>query len=392
MIRYLIIGGGIAGTTVAEEIRKHDTDSEITIIEHEQHRCYSRVLLAHYVRQIVERDRVFIKKEEWYEQKNIELQTGVRALAIDTKNKFVRTSEERELPYDKLIITTGGELNLLGEDLRGVSYLRTLDDADNLKQLIAEMGDLPKKERRGIVYGGGFIALEYINIFAKFNIHTTVVMRSSGFWSRALSETSQKVLADQAKESGIDLETDVSSVEFLGDKEFAGLRLASGKELSAKILGVGIGVKFDNSIFDGTDIEFKNGIVVNEYLETSLPDVYAAGDIVEFYDVIAGRRLRLGNWMSALMQARALGKTLTGDRTQFELVSSYSIDLQGMDVVFIGDTSRPDADEVIQRVAEPNKSVEVFIRDGSVVGAVMIGDVSQRSEITRAIKEKKMLK
>ncbi|MCH8049335.1 FAD-dependent oxidoreductase [Patescibacteria group bacterium] len=148
MTRFLIIGGGIAGTTAAEEIRKQDPKSEITIIEQEQHPCYSRVLLPHYITGKVIRDRVFIKKPDWYKEQKIELQAGVRAVEIDVENMHVRTSQERELPYDKLLITSGGELNLIPDDKRGLSYLRTIDDADHLLQLLGELEALPKKERQ----------------------------------------------------------------------------------------------------------------------------------------------------------------------------------------------------------------------------------------------------
>lgn len=391
MTRYLVIGGGIAGTTAAEEIRKLDSEGEITILEAEQHRLYSRVLLPHYLKEKTPRDRVFLKKPQWYEEKNIELMLGVRALQIDTKNQFVRTSEDRELPYDKLLITTGGELNLAPEDRRGVVYLRSIDDADLIVERVNELKDFPEDQRKGVVYGGGFIALEFINLFAKYDIKTTVVKRSGGFWSRILSTKSQNVLANHARSSGVTLVTNESSGELVGDAQLEGVKLSDGSIIEANIMGVGIGIHTDQSIFKDAGIDIASGVLANEYLETNVQGVYTAGDVAEFYDLTVGRQLRLGNWMNALMQGRAVGKSMAGERTKFELVSSYATNLLGKEIVFIGDTSRGDADEVIQRVANEEHATELFIRDGAVVGAVLIGDVKERQLITNAIKAKKMV-
>ena len=116
MTRYVIIGGGIAGTTAAGEIRKADAEAEITIVGEEQHTLYSRVLLPHYVKGKVEREKCFLKKDTWYAEEGIEYIRGERVSAIDTANKHVELLHaSRELPYDKLLITTGGEPNDLGE-------------------------------------------------------------------------------------------------------------------------------------------------------------------------------------------------------------------------------------------------------------------------------------
>ena len=153
-MNYVIIGGGVAGTTAAEELRKRDASAEITLVSEEQHPLYSRVLLPHYLKGKVPRERIFLKKETWYAEQNIEWLTGITCVHLDPRNKCVGFSDGRELPYDKLLIATGGEVRAIDHDLRGVSYLRTLDDADHLVQLLSEAST---SVRAGI-FGGGFIA------------------------------------------------------------------------------------------------------------------------------------------------------------------------------------------------------------------------------------------
>ena len=137
-MNIVIIGGGIAGTTAAGELRLLDKKANITIIDSEEHPVYSRVLLLPYVLKDVHREKLFLKKMSWYDAQSIELMSTTSVIGIDSVNKHVATSDGRELPYDKLLITTGLDVRLLAQDKRGVCYFKTLADADNLLTLIHE--------------------------------------------------------------------------------------------------------------------------------------------------------------------------------------------------------------------------------------------------------------
>jgi len=387
MKRYVIIGGGIAGTTAAEALRGLDAEADITVIGEEDERLYSRVLLPHYIKGKVEREKVYLKKPDWYETHNITYQSGVFVSRIDVKNRFVATSESREIPYDALLVTTGGEVNLFDEDLRGVSYFRTLADADQLVKLIGEVKTLPKDEQKVAVYGGGFIALEYMNMFAHEGFDTTLLMRGIGFWSRMLSDVSQDVLLRYAKAQGVTVQMGVKDVTFVGDKELSAV-VFDGETVPARILGVGIGIHTEKALLKDAGIEVEAGVVANEFLETNVKNVYTAGDVAEFYDTIVDRRLVAGNWMNAIMQGRTVAKTMHGERTAFALVSSYATNLLGKEIVFVGDTSRAHAEMIVQQVADEENAIELFERDGKTVGAILIGNVTTRQAITNAIKQK----
>ena len=386
MKRVVILGGGVAGTTAAEELRKLGAEVEITIIEQEQHPLYSRVLLPHYVKGIIPREKVFLKSWEWYAQQRIEVMSGVRVLRIDRANRFVETSEGREIPYDVLILAGGGELTVLGGEPRGTSYLRGIDDADEMLALIKETATKPEGERRAAVIGGGFIALEYINAFAHFKIPCDVVMRGSGFWSHTLSVKAQEIMAAKAAQHGVVLHCH-ETFEIVGEREVEGVRLKDGAVLPAAMVGVGIGMHADRSFYEESEIEINRGILTNEYLETKDADVYAIGDTAEFFDVHVGRRVVYGNWMNAQMQGRAVAKSIAGQRTAFDLVSSYATNLLGMHLVFIGDVDRGAADDVQTTVTGEASCADLFYRGEKLVGAVLVGDVSQRAAITAKIKE-----
>lgn len=386
MNNVVILGGGVAGTTVAEGLRKLQPDVAITIIEQEHYPLYSRVLLPHYIKGKIPREKVFLKTLDWYRGENIELMLGVTVERIDLVHRFVCTSEGRELPFDALVLASGGELKTLGGEPRGVSYLRSLDDADHLLTLIREVKMKPLEEQNAVVIGGGFIALEYINIFFQAQIPCTVVVRGEGFWSSILSEHSQHVLARQVKAHNIPLYQGELSPEILGHKEVSGVRLSAGTVLPCAMVGVGIGMELDRFLYEESGVEIGRGIVTNEYLETQYAQVYAVGDCADFFDVHAGRRVMYGNWMNAQMQARTLVKTLHGERTIFAGISSYATNLLGMHIVFLGDVDRQAADEVRQVVQTAHASQEEFYRHGRLVGALLIGDVTARASLTERLK------
>lgn len=373
--------------TAAEELRRLDADSSITVIEQESEPCYSRVLLPHYVKGVVPREKVFVRAAAWYGEHNIEWQAGVWAAKVDTTNKFVATSEGREIPYDALLIASGGECKTIAEDPRGVSYLRTLADADQLRVLLnAAKG----ADSSAVVYGGGFIALEYINIFAKYEMPTRVLLRGEGFWTRLLSPEASEVLCRHAALHGVEIIRNVGDITALEKRGvLTGVRTEQGDEYAATILGVGIGTQGDFSLLEGTDIDRDEyAILANEYLETSAAHVYTAGDVARFVHPLFGRQLQFGNWLNAQMHGRTVAKTMAGERTAFTLLTSYATQLLGLHVVFIGDTSRAHAEETRLVRSEDAAHSELFLRDGRIVGAILVGDMSTRAAVTKAITER----
>ena len=388
MQRFVIIGGGVAGTTAAEVIRKRLPDADITIVEAEGYPLYSRVLLRNVVKGQIERERVFLKKPTWYDEHKIELLTHTRVVRIDVQNQFVETDSARELPFDKLLIATGGDVRLIAQDLRGVSYFRTLDDTDHLMQLLRSTAALPKETRHGVTLGSSFIALDYINLYHRFEIPQTVIMRGTGFWSSTLSRETSDMLIAHCKEKGVSFYVDQEDITLLGETELSGVRLKDGTEIQAQMLGVGIGIDADFALLKSAGLQVEKGILCNEFLETSVANVYTAGDVAEFNDTIVERRHVVGNWTNALMQGRAAGATMAGERTPFGVVTGYTTELLGLEMAFVGDTHRASSDNVRTAILGNNQALELFERNGRTVGAVLIGNVKARQAITDAIKTK----
>ncbi len=383
-MRYVIIGGGVAGTTAAGELRKLDPSSEITIVSQEQHALYSRVLLPHVIKGKVLRERVFLKKEAWYGEQEIEWLRGVSVTSLNTRNKFVALSNGREIEYDKLLIATGGEVRNVDYDLRGVSYFRSLDDMDHMVQLFAQMSE----GARGGIYGGGFIACEYINLYAHFKIPTVLCHRGAHFWTRVLESQSGALIAKHLEDNGVELHAGAEIVSLTGDKELTGFVTTIG-EHQVSMLGVGIGIESDFSWVREAGVEVGAGIKADALLQTNIEDVFTAGDVAEFHDPIVDRQLVIGNWMSAMSQGRIVAKTMAGEPTSFELVSSYATNALGLEMIFIGDVEKAFADKIhLIGSLESGGITQIHERAGRIVGGVCLGRNTDRSAITKGIQAK----
>ncbi len=388
-VDYLIIGGGIAGTTAAETIRKLDPNGSIVIVSEEPHHLYSRVLLPHYIRGKIKREFVFLKPLEWYQNHSIVLQNTRMMRQMNRVAHTVTLDDGTEYQYRKLLIATGGRVRRLElPDLRGITYFRTIDDADAILAILAQIDADKAAPKTGVVFGGGFIGLEFAPIFHERGLETHLLIRGHHYWSTVLDEASEAVLVQLFAERDIHLHTAISYVKVEGGAHLEAVDIG-GRKIKTRTLGIGVGLTQNLEAVEDAGIEVANGILANEYLETSAPDVYTAGDVAEFFDLTVGRHRMLGNWMNAVQHGITAGKNMTGDRTPFELVSSYSTSPFGVSVTFVGDVSREPETQVIQRYDATHRAAgQIFVRGARVVGATLINMNRARTPITALIKKK----
>ena len=353
-VDFLIVGGSAAGTTAAEVIRQLKPQASITIITDENHEEYSRVLIPHYIRGKVSREQVFLKKPEWYEEKGIELIKGIKVIKLDSGGHGVDLSNGEQIGYKKLLIAIGGDvnrLNIAGSDLANILYLRTIKDADSVIEAA-------KKSKKGLVLGGGFVSLDFATGFRVNGVEKVVILtRDPYFWSGHLDPESGRLMKNLLLKNGVEIMTGEEADSFFGQEKVEGAVTKSGKKLEADIVGVGIGIKPDLEWLEKAGIKTNRAILTNEYLETNMADVYAAGDCAEFHDVFFERRHIMGNWANATSQGAAVGKTMihsassgqVGQRTVYETISSYSDTFFDNSYSFIGVTDEKFADEIIVR-------------------------------------------
>ena len=312
----VIIGNGIAGVTTARHVRKRDSEIKITIISAESNHFYSRPALMYiYMGHLRFQDTK--PYEDWFWPKNrIDL---VRAYVtkIDTDKKSLLLDDGRTIGYDKLVIATGSKSNKFGwpgQDLPGVQGLYSLQDVELLEEN-------SKNIDRAVIVGGGLIGVELAEMLLSRKIPVTMLIREEWYWDNILPKEEAKMISRHVVEHGIDLRRSTNLKEILAGENgrVHAVVTENGEEIPCQFVGLTPGVHPNIDLVKDSKVETNRGVLVNDYLETNLPDVYAAGDCVEIKATEVGERNRFEQlWYTGKMHGEALAKTLTGERTKYE--------------------------------------------------------------------------
>lgn len=372
-VDYCIIGGGIAGTTAAETIRALDKNVIILIISEEPYTLYSRVMLskAHYILKESPTERAFLRTIKHYKDQDIEILTGERADKIDPGKKIIELSSGIEITYKKLLIATGGKAMIpkyLKSSYKNVFALQNIDDAKRVIERLDEVTDV-------VVVGSGFISFEMASIFAKAGKKVTVVIRGGRFWRKTLHSEASAIIEKALIEEGVVIIKNSEVVGFTGDEYVGGVSLTTSENLPCDLFVYGIGTDYYQYWLDDTNISQNNGIIINEFLQTSVNDIWAAGDVAEYPELVTNEVSMLGNWANAQMQGRYVGEAMVEKKKEpFSHISSYTSSGCGLTLCFIGDTRRGVSDTTIIRGSKNDypKFGELFIKDDKIIGAILI--------------------
>ncbi|MBI4132196.1 MAG: NAD(P)/FAD-dependent oxidoreductase [Candidatus Sungbacteria bacterium] len=382
---YLIIGNGIAGATAAETIRERDPAGSVAVISDEPHPLYSRVLLPNYVKGLAAREQVFLRKRDDYQAKNIMLLQGESAVRLAVRERILHLAGGRTIGFGKLLIASGGRprpLDVPGGELLGVSRFQTINDADLMRQFLAGAN-------RAVVVGGGFIALEYLEILVYCGIPATLVIPQPYFFSRFFDAAGGELLQDNFRRHGIAVIAGERLAAIEGENRVRAVRLANGRTLDADFLGIGIGLVRNTAWLGAGVLLTGEGVAVNEYLEASEPGIFAAGDVADFNDIILGFRHSHGNWGNAFRQGDCAGRNMArpAEREPYQSVTSYGIRSLGLLVALVGYASNGPGIETISRLDRKGPAYgRYFLKEGRLVGAALINRHEERPAIQALIK------
>ena len=383
--KYLIIGGGAAGTSAAEIIREIDKDSSITIVSDEIHPLYSRVMLSkpNFFLGKIPFDQVWLKGEEWYVKNSITFIGGKSAISLDPNKKVVTLDDNKQISYEKLLISTGVRTkpwNVSGGDKKGIYSLRTLEDGKAIMNGI-------KTTKRAITIGGGFISFEMADLLKLAGIDTTMILREPYFWQPTLDEASGKMIEQALVKAGIKIIKNAEVTEVVGGESVEGIIRKDGIKIPCEMIITGIGiVPPPMEWVKKAGINIKCGILANEYLETNIPDIYTAGDIAEYKDIILEENIQLGNWVNAREQGHIAGLNMVGEKTPFKFVSFYTTQGVGISIAFIGD-ARPGPDRIVIQRGSPDidSYARILIVNKELVGATLINRTRELTTIAKLI-------
>lgn len=390
----LIIGGGVAGTTAAETYRNGGGTGSVAIVSDEAHPLYSRVLLPHAAKGKIAPESAFLKSAEWYAEKNAAFLSGRTILRVNYKDKIAtldRPSSQgsgaagggEEIAYGKLVIAVGArprKWSVEGAETSGVLHLQTYEDALALRERLSP-------ERRMAIVGSGFIALEFAAACAEKGVKAVVLNRGPHFWTSVLGEAIGRDVQSALESKGIEVRHSTKVEAVLGGNAVLGARLSDGEEVACDMIGLGIGVEVPMDPFG--DLRGERGLLVDAFLKAKHRDVWVAGDCAEYDDEVTGLRHVVGNWANAVAQGRHVGKALLGEEAKFTTLTSYSTAVfPGVNLIFMGESKMPPGISRFEREIGPAKRLEFRVKDGRVVGAILLNAADQRAACATLIVSK----
>ena len=308
MDHIVIIGNGISGITCARHIRKN-SDAKITVISAESDYFFSRTALM-YVYMGHMKWNHLEPYEDWFWEKNrIELKKA-RVKKINFQEKNLYFSSEESLSYDKLVLATGSVYNKFGwegENLKGVQGLVTKQDLELLEENTQHC-------QRAVIIGGGLIGIELAEMLTTRNIQVTFLVREEAFWHNVLPLANAKMISEHMKSHGIDLRHETELDKIIGDENgrVKSIITKSGEEISCELVGLCTGVRPNIDFLKDSDLETDKGILVDEFLQTNIKDVYAIGDCVQLKETRKKRKSIEALWYTGRMMGETLAQTLTG--------------------------------------------------------------------------------
>lgn len=314
MEKIVIIGNGISGVTAARHIRKH-SDHSITIISSETKHFFSRTALMYIYMGHMKFEHIK-PYEDWFWKKNRIDLVYDHVEQVRTQEKKINLRTGGELSYDKLVIATGSTSNMFGwpgQDLKGVQGLYSLAD---LEQMEAST----KNIKRAVIVGGGLIGVEVAEMLRSRNTAVTMLVRENEFWSNVLPERDARLISNHVGSHHVDLRLNTELREILSDEQghVNKITTSHGDEVDCQFVVLSVGVSPNIGLLQESGIETKRGVVVNEFLQTNISEVYAIGDCVERSYDLPGRKNIEQVWYTGRMMGEVVAKTICGTPTPYE--------------------------------------------------------------------------
>ncbi|MDT8861044.1 nitrite reductase large subunit NirB [Alkalihalobacillus sp. MEB130] len=380
--KLVMIGNGMAGVRVIEEILKVNRDLyEITIFGNEPHPNYNRIQLSNVLQGNTTFDETIINDLHWYESNNIQLFTGEEITEIHTEEKKVISETGRETRYDELILATGSLPFILpvpGADKEGVIGFRDIKDCE-------EMIQTAKQYKKAVVIGGGLLGLEAAKGLIHLGMEVDVVHLMEHLMERQLDAVASSMLKRELEEQGMNFLMEKATIELTGSDRVEGIRFKDGTETKADLVVMAAGIKPNVKLASESGIYVNRGIVVNDYMETNVPHVYAVGECAEHREIVYGLVAPLYE------QGKVLAQTLCGQKeTGYEgSITGTQLKVSGIDLFSAGEIyDDPTSKAIVVHNEYEGVYKKVLIRDNRIVGIVLYGDTKDSNRLFRMLNEK----
>jgi len=367
--RFVILGGGmVAGYAAKQMVELGLKPGELTIVSSDDVVPYERPPLSKsFLAGKDTEDAIKIKPEDFYRQHGIEVKLRTEVSSLDAKGKRLILNAGDALSFEKLVIATGARprrLNAPGAQLKNLFYLRSMDDSKSIRAQ-------SEKSKRAVIIGGGFIGMEVAAVLTQRGLSVTMVLGDDRIWRRLFTPEMSKFFEEYYTAKGVRIVRSTTVKELRGSGAVTSAVTGDGQNIDCDLVVAGIGVEPVTDIFSGSGLAIDNGIVVDEHLETSAPDILAAGDVANYQDVLFNKRRRVEHWDNAVSQGQHCARTLMGERAPFRHVPYFFSDVFDLSYEYWGDSS--EADQVIHRGELASKSFSTWwLRQERVVAAFVM--------------------
>lgn len=406
-MRYVIVGNSISATAAAEAIREYDTKGALTIISDEPYLNYSRPLLSYLLAKKISPEEISYQDKDFYRENRIELLLSKKAKELDLKRKEVILGDKRKVKFDRLLLATGGLPvipQIKGLDSSGVFTFTGLLDAEAIGKYIKD-----NQVQKAVVIGGGLIGLKVSQALLELKINITIVELADRILSATFDKRASSIIEAALKRIGCSLIANNTVTEIKpassdsGEKNPKGkistkaknnqakeIILRDGRRIQADLVMVAIGTRPNIGLVKNSPIKVDRGILVDNFMQTSVRDIYAAGDCCQGKDLLSGENKVIAIWPMAAAQGRTAGYNMAGAKKEYQGgLAMNSVQLCGIPTISVGQTDAEGRDYEALEYADEDKSVyrKAVLKNNILVGAILVGRIERAGIYTGLIKD-----
>ncbi len=366
-MKYVIIGASIAGLSAARKIREIEPDSQVVVLSKESEKPYGKMTLPYLLSGKIYRNDIYLNVPE-----GAELLLNREVKAVNTIDKFVTADTGEKIMYDKLLIATGAHAyipEIPGSTLSSVLSVRNLSDVEKIKEKVEK-----SREKTVILSGAGLVNMEIGDALTEIGVPITYVVHSHRILSQIIDEEASKLIEKELPKSHVRILKGESIKEIEEGENIVYAKLESGKVLKGSCIVFGKGVRPNISFLKDTGIKANLGILINDSLETSTKDIYAAGDVTEAKDIVYSDKRMHALWPVAMEQGKIAGMNMTGKEIHYNGDVSRNILTVFGRTIFTGGISREDKFNVYKKDTD-GEYRKIILKDGKLRGFVFIGEV-----------------
>lgn len=380
-MRVIIVGNGLAGIISAKTLRELDKKVEIEVFAEEQYHYYPRPSLIEFIAGTIPFERMFAFPQEWYREQNINIHLGKPVTRIFPDSQEIEVAGGKKEKYESLLLANGSfsfTPPFKGTDKKGIFTLRTLDDAVELLEYL-------KNHQRVVVIGGGLLGLEIARAMKSRGAQVDVVEFFDRLLPRQLDIQGASMLKAQIENMGINVHLGLATEEILGQNDVRGLRFQGEREIEMDMAIVAAGVRSNIRLAKEAGLETDRGLVTDDYLQSSNPKIFGAGDVIQH------RGRVYGIIPSSFNQARVVASNILGKKEKYEgTVPSNTLKVAGLDLASVGlvNPEESTSEEFRKEKKEEGIYKKVVVQKGVVVGAIWMGTRKGVNEISRIISQK----